>query len=192
MPVYASADAKKGTQSFSLDLSCSSVLSRLSYPGHHGAKQMFVHQNKWLGTAGRQQRLFCQQCCQRIGVATTSVSPLSLCFWVMLSWAQVWLRVRAINEGMVVQQQVTSAKLCAQRGRTTPGLWKFAPSSYKLPVTRGWRATDNMPWGNNVDCVYFCHHWLHKYSEAKFSCWTSAGSAFKEEPRELQGHMSES
>lgn len=50
------------------------------------------------------------------GVATTLVPPLSLCFWVMVSWAQVRLRVRAINVGMFVQQQVAKAKLCTQLG----------------------------------------------------------------------------
>lgn len=127
-----------------------------------GKANVCASEPKWLGTAGRQQHLFCQQCCQHISVATTSLSPLSLCFWVMLSWAQMWLRVRTINDGMFVQQQVTGAKLCTHWGRTSPGFWKFATSSYKLPVTRRYRATDYMPWRYNIDSAYFCHHWVYK------------------------------
>lgn len=112
---YACADTKNGKQSLSLDFSCSSVLSHLPQPGHHGAKQMFVHQNKWLGT-GRQQT---------VSLANSAVNTLewlqvqchlSLCCCIMLSRAQTWLRVQAINDVMFLQQQVPSAKPCAQRG----------------------------------------------------------------------------
>lgn len=85
MPAHASADAKKGRQSLSLDLSCSSVLLYLPHPGHHGAKQMFVHQT----VAGDSKK------------ATVSFLPAGLPVpWchvcpsvseLMLSLAQVWL-----------------------------------------------------------------------------------------------------
>lgn len=77
------------------------------------SKCLCIRTNGW-GQEGNSQ--FSQQCCQHIGVATSSVSPLSLCCCIMLSRAQMWLRVQAINDVMFVQQQVPRAKPCAQRG----------------------------------------------------------------------------
>lgn len=122
------------------------------------SKCLCVRTNGW-GQEGNSQ--FSQQCCQHIGVATSSVSPVSL----LLHYAEQSPDV-AQSPGYKWCDVSTAAgsqcqALCTERW-TSPGSCKFATRSDKLPVTRRCRATDGMSWGNNVDCVYFCYHPLNK------------------------------
>lgn len=137
MPAYASADAKKAGRHFFLTSAAhlSFCTSFIPYPGHHGAKQMFVHQNKWLGTAWRQQCLFCQQWCQHwcgYNFGATSV-PLFLSYGELSPGT-------AQSQGNKWWDVCTAAGCQSQAvhtaGRTSPGFWKFTTSSYNLPVTR--------------------------------------------------------
>lgn len=45
-------------------------------------------------------------------------------------------------------------------------------------------------WSSLLGCVY--QKFQSKYLEAKFPCWTSRDDTFKQEPRELHIHISES
>lgn len=79
------------------------------------SKCLCIRTNGWEQQEGNRIRL--ANSAANIGVAT----ECHLCPSVMLSRFQVWLRVRAINDVMFVQQHASSAKPFAQRGRTSPG-----------------------------------------------------------------------